>query len=146
MRGIVVCVVVAASAGAAARQAADVPLFERAAAVNVGGRSGDITLADIDRDGRLDLIAAHPPDPIISVRLGDGRGAFSPVAGVPTAIPGGAAGMVVGDLNGDDAPDLVVANRDERREYVVVLLGDGGGRFSQAAGSPYVTGSAFAFY
>src|SRR5688572_13752648 len=146
MRGIVVCVVVVASAGAAARQAADISLFERSAAVNVGGRSGDIALTDVNRDGHLDLIATRPPDPTVSVHLGDGKGAFTPAASGPVTIPGGVAGMAVGDLNGDRTPDLVVANRDEKREYIGVLLGDGAGRFRAATGSPYATGSSFAFY
>src|SRR5688572_13154896 len=69
MRGIVVCVVVVASA----RQG-DISLLERSAAVNVGGRSGDIALTDVNRDGHLDLIATRPPDPTVSVHLGDGKG------------------------------------------------------------------------
>ena len=145
MHRIIICSLALASAGAAAQTTADSALFEPTS-VDVGGRSGDMAIADVNRDGHLDLIAAHPPDPMVSVRLGDGKGAFAPAAAGPVTIPGGAAGFAVGDLNGDRAPDLVVANRDEQREYVGVLLGDGAGRFTPASGSAYPTGSSFAFY
>ena len=145
MRAIFVGLLVLAAVGAAAQTGARGALFDRTA-IEFGGRTGDIALADVNRDGHVDLIATRPPDPTVSVRLGDGKGAFTPAAGDPVAIPGGVAAIAVGDLNGDRAPDLVVANRDERREYIGVLLGDRAGRFRAATGSPYATGTAFAFY
>ena len=145
MRAILAGLLTLASVGAAAQRGADGVLFDRTT-VDVGGRTGDIALADVNRDGHVDLIATRQPDSTVSVHLGDGRGAFTPAAGGPVAIPGGVAGIAVGDLNGDRTPDLVVANRDDTREHVGVLLGDGTGRFRPAIGSPYATGSSFAFY
>src|SRR4029079_17336840 len=73
------------------------------------------TAADIDGDGDLDLISTQTPG--IAVRLNDGTGAF----GAPTiwAAPPGSS-LLVSDLNGDQAPDVVyVANFPGR---VIVML------------------------
>ena len=145
MRPILVGLLALASVSAAAQNGANGAHFDRTA-VEFGGRTGDIALADVNRDGHVDLIATRPPDPTVSVQLGDGKGAFTPAVGGPVAISGGVAGIAVGDLNGDRAPDLLIANRDEKREYVGVLLGDGAGGFRAAAGSPHATGPSFALY
>ncbi len=47
--------------------------------------------------------------------------------------------VAVGDLNGDGIEDLVIAN--EGANTLTVLLGNGSGGFTPAAGSPFAAGS-----
>lgn len=89
----------------------------------------EVTAADVDRDGHLDLLAAGDE---ISVLLGDGRGGFS----AARRFPGGEnpVDLALADLDGDGALDLAIANHETH--YLTLLLGDGTGGFAPAASSP----------
>ncbi len=67
--------------------------------------------------------------------------AFSPAAAYPVGASGsGAAGLLAADLDGDGRLDLLTVvttwNAAALASDVVVLLGDGDGRFAHAAGRP----------
>src|SRR5215469_5518173 len=59
---------------------------------------------------------------------------FMQVAGSPFGAGTEPRSVAVGDFNGDGKPDLAVANFGSNN--VTILLGDGKGGFSPAAGSP----------
>ena len=109
------------------------------AAKNVASRSygGSLAVADLNRDGKADLVGAGPYTNNITVLLGTGSGAFRPAAGSPIVVAGYPHGVATADFNGDRKPDVVVTN--ERHGSVAVLLGNGAGRFRQAAFSPFTT-------
>src|SRR6185369_11528816 len=65
--------------------------------------------------------------------------AFSTPSGSPFSVGGSPRGMATGKLNGDSIPDLVVT--DSAISAITVLLGNGSGGFTQAAGSPVSVGS-----
>ena len=92
------------------------------------------TLADIDRDGDLDVLLAHL-DPLVSVLLNDGAGRFRAMNGSPFTLPGPAFNLAAADMNGDGRPDLVAATV----ESVTVLLAIGRG-YMPAPASPYPAG------
>jgi hypothetical protein len=98
-----------------------------------------VALADVNGDGRLDVLTTNVDDDAVSVLLGDGAGGLAPAKSSP--FPAGRQpyeGLSVGDVNGDKRPDVVVPNLDGKA--VSVLLGAGGGAFAPAPGSPFAVG------
>jgi hypothetical protein len=84
-----------------------------------------LAVADVNRDGKPDLVVANNTDGNVGVLLGDGTGSFANQVTFnsgpePIAI-------AVADVNGDGKPDLIVANYGSAS--VSVLLGNGDGTF-----------------
>jgi len=110
--------------------------FRNAVAYDSNGWDlSSIAVADVNRDGRPDLVVAIGCDVgcadnsgVIGVLMGNGDGTFQSVVnyGSGAADPGWVA---VGNLNDDDNADLVVANRSGS---VGVLLGNSDGTFKAA--------------
>jgi hypothetical protein len=73
--------------------------------------------ADVDRDGRMDVVATSGDS--IRVLLGDGRGAFKTAASI--AVGPGAWRIAAADLNADGAVDVVTSNSEGNN--LSVLLG-----------------------
>jgi len=97
----------------------------------------DITGADLDLDGDIDLILTDGwgSQDNVHVMLNNGAGTFSG----PTTYSAGAwaRGVVAQDVNSDGWPDLVVASSGDNN--VTVLLNDGAGHFPAMAS--YATGA-----
>jgi VCBS repeat-containing protein len=90
-----------------------------------------VTLADVNHDGKLDLVMPDEQNGVVQVALGNGNGTF----GTPTAFntntgPDAPIATAVGDLNHDGNPDIVVTNGVGHN--IGVLLGDGHGGFTLA--------------
>lgn len=85
-----------------------------------------VTVADLNGDGRPDIIAANANSGTVSVLSNKGDGTFA----APVIYPAGIrpVAVAVGDLNGDGFPDLVVA--DASGNSVLVLLNKGDGSFA----------------
>lgn len=69
-----------------------------------------VRLADMNKDGHLDVVASHSRGP--RVFLGDGKASWKAASdGLPTPSFGGLfQGLVVADLNEDGRPDFAVSN------------------------------------
>ncbi|HVY61812.1 MAG TPA: VCBS repeat-containing protein, partial [Planctomycetota bacterium] len=72
-----------------------------------GGAPIRIALADLDGDGRLDVMTAQSYSEDETVRLGTGGGALGPPIGL--AIDGFENSLALADVDGDGAPDAVTA-------------------------------------
>ncbi len=84
------------------------------------GRSAfAMVLADTNRDGYLDALAAAGEG--VRVMLGDGRGNFKPAPGSPFLTGSGAYRLVVADLSGDSKLDMATSNLESKS--VSILLG-----------------------
>jgi glucose/arabinose dehydrogenase len=96
-----------------------------------------VTVADLNNDAHLDLVAANAGANAASVWLGNGTGTF----GTRTDFATGPApkNITVGDLDGDGRPDLVSANQSGAN--VSVLLGSAAGGFGAAVNYAACTGA-----
>jgi hypothetical protein len=114
----------------------DVPGFLAPVSYAVGNNPQDVATADVNGDGRLDVIVAVQGDNNVAVLLGNGDGTLQR----PALYPAGTApyGVAVADLNGDGRLDIVVANYWPAPYLVSVLLGNGNGTF----GPPHSYGGA----
>ncbi|MGH9882264.1 MAG: FG-GAP repeat domain-containing protein [Pyrinomonadaceae bacterium] len=74
-------------------------------------------VADVNRDGKMDVLAAAGDS--VRVMLGDGRGGFK--AGPPIVTGRGAWRLALGDFNGDGKMDVATSNSEANT--VSVLLG-----------------------
>ena len=86
-------------------------------------------MADVNGDGRLDILTANKGDNTISILLGNGDGTFQPQVVIPVGTRPG--GVTVADVNGDGKPDLIVSNY--AADTIWVMLGNGDDTFGAAA-------------
>jgi hypothetical protein len=103
------------------------------------GRTGPLALADINGDGKPDIVTAGVASnsdcsTVVGVLLGNGDGSFQSVRTLPSVGCGG-LGIVVADVNRDGRPDLVTLSRFADSQCcsypseLGVLLGKGDGTF-----------------
>jgi hypothetical protein len=103
-------------------------------------------VADLNKDGKLDIVTTNLDGNNTTILLGDGHGNFREAAGSPFACGDAPFGVAIGDINGDGAPDLAIINSpsitasNTGRDGLTILLGNGKGGFTTMAGSPFTTG------
>ena len=107
----------------------------------VGRSPYPIELADVNGDGKLDVVAPNsgPGRRTVTVLFGDGRGAFRPAPHSPFRTAGDAYFVTVADVNRDHQLDLIVTHDED--SLVTLLLGDDRGDFKAASGSPFNLGN-----
>jgi hypothetical protein len=124
--------------------------FQAAVTYSSGGeRARSVAVADVNGDGKPDLLVANcaaiasaPPcgdggSTVASVLLGNGDGTFQAAVAYATGGMTDATSVAVADVNGDGKPDLVVASECATNlgyacapvGEVGVLLGNGDGTF-----------------
>jgi hypothetical protein len=108
-------------------EARDLPSFLPPVTYPVGPKAEDVAVADVNNDGRPDVVFAGIKDDTVAVLIGNGDGTLQ----APVFYATGSYdpyGVRVADLNGDGKPDLVTANYND----VSVLLNQGNGTFGAA--------------
>jgi hypothetical protein len=110
---------------------------------SVGAISEPVAAADLNADGKADVVGVY--NGFLYVYISNGDGTFK--AGVPYSLGPAIDGLtvLVGDFNGDGRPDAVVYAGTQ----VVVLLGNGDGTFQSpktSVGPSYNPSSYTSFY
>ena len=100
----------------------------------VGTHPTMVTIADVNKDGNVDVLVANGGSGNVSVHLGDGKGGFSQANGSPFPAGQDPTDIATGDFNSDGNADIAIANHGTK--LVTVLLGNGKGQFASAPGSP----------
>lgn len=95
--------------------------------------TGPGIVGDLDGDNISDVAGPTPGGQGLTIALGSANGTFTPVQNLPGVIAWGRG--TIGDLNGDDAPDLIVETRPDYYLYMgAAYAGLGNG---QVAATPF---------
>jgi hypothetical protein len=100
----------------------------------------EVTVADVNGDGRPDLIVANKGSNDVSILLNQPNGSgftFTPGPRLPAGA--GPVDTIVQDVLGNGKPDLLVS--DSQSNSVMLLPGIGGGFFSEAQARTFRVGS-----
>ena len=98
--------------------------------IGVGSHPVWVSSADLNGDGKPDLVVANADDGTVSVLLSNGDGTFRGAPGSPMAVGLRPVAIAVADFNADGMADLAVT--DLTNSTVYSLLGNGDGTFHSA--------------
>lgn len=123
---------------AAPALASAAPSFAPRVTLDAQHRPAALAVADLNADGKLDIVSGSTITDVLQVFLGDGSGGFA----APTTVgssdnPYGP--IAVADLNGDARPDVVAAafgNTSAAQSRLDIRLGDGLGGLGAATTIP----------
>lgn len=108
--------------------------------ISVGTQPTEVFVTDINGDGKADIAIVDKANNAVYVLLGNGDGTFGPPIQTSTqpggilntTLFGGPSAIVMGDLNGDGAKDMVIANSASNTVSVLINKNDGKGDFNAA--------------
>ncbi len=95
----------------------------------------EIAIADLNNDGKLDIVVVSTAESNATVFLGNGDGTFTPPQEYPTG--NGSNSVVIADLNSDGNPDLIVDNDNDQTISILLGVGDGSFQAETTMNFPY---------
>ncbi len=103
------------------------------------GTSNSVAAGNFNGDANTDLATANLDGGDVTILLGSASGDFTEPGTSPEVVGTGPISITAANLGGDANTDLAVVNNDTTN--VSILLGDGTGNFTTAAGSPETVGA-----
>ena len=100
----------------------------------VGQGPSAVATADLNADGKLDLVTSNEFSNSVSVLLGNGDGTFQPAVSYP--VGANPIAVSIGDFTGGGKLDIFTVNSNSS---VSVLLGNGDGTFQSQVATNIVT-------
>src|SRR5215212_9244206 len=94
-------------------------------------------IADLNGDGKEEIVATHHDQNAMTVTIGDGSGGFTEANGSPFDFGGSVFQLIIADVDRDAMMDVVAASGGSIR----VLRADGRGAFKPAASIPVGLGA-----
>lgn len=89
--------------------------------VVVGAAANAVVSGDFDGDGNADLAWTASGSNVLSFLIGSGSGAFTPSLALTFAMSAKPSSMLVTDLDKNGVPEVVIADKENDRIYVVVI-------------------------
>jgi hypothetical protein len=108
--------------------------------VPVAANNGSVlAVGDLNGDGVPDIVVSSntQTDKSINIYAGNGDGTFQTMPFYTTSQSVLASTVLIGDVNGDGHPDLVLENIKDNVTSILLLLGDGKGNFVADSNSYY---------
>jgi hypothetical protein len=113
--------------------------FQSVVTYGSDGFALSVAVADVNGDGKPDVLVANEPPNSLAVLLGNGDGTFKLAVTYDLGVF--ADSIAIADVNGDNKPDVVLAVGDYHRIGAAgVMLGNGDGTFQ-----PMVTYSSLGY-
>ena len=110
--------------------------------LGVGSRPHNVSLADINGDNKLDIVADTAQDDIIYLLTNDGNGNFnSSTTFDPNLYV--LNGIATGDINGDGKTDIISSGKTGSGYGIFVNTGNGSGGFNVNATGKNIPAAAF---
>jgi hypothetical protein len=109
-------------------EARELPALLGPTSFSTGAPAWNVTTADLNNDGKLDLLWVSPTAGTVSVALGNGNGTFA--APRSFRAEANARALAVGDFNADGKLDVITANATGT---LSLLKGNGDGTFQAPA-------------
>jgi hypothetical protein len=93
-----------------------------------------LSLSDLNRDHKLDVVVPNLHGQAVSVLLGDGAGGFVTAQGSPFSVGDRPGFVALGDVTGDSRLEIIATHDDD--PIVYVLRDNGRGEFQPTKNSP----------